>query len=243
MLYARAVLLAARLKLFVLAGHFVTSVASSSRRGVLIGGGFATLFAQPATATAEPHPDRSMAPARHGGLYLRFLAGIGYSKWTEDNKETADPYENVIRGTGLTVDLAVGGALNAKVAVFGEITTNQIAGEQTGHNLRTDTLYYSDQDKSIRGIGVGAAYFLPFSIYVSGSLYLIPYLFECCGAGAYPAASLTFAKEWWPEDAVGFGLGAKILAARPVTSTGGDTGSEYPWTAVGGSLVLSATVN
>ena len=103
---------------------------------------------------------------RHDGLFLRLQLGLG----TASMKANSDP-SIAIGGMGSTFRLALGGAVNQQLVLFGELFSDAVANPTV--EIGDATTSTQDMTVGTRPLGVGVAYYLPNNFYLGGTRALV----------------------------------------------------------------------
>ena len=167
-------------------GGGVTGTASGDLDMTAVGGGITYV------------PSASMAGERDhsGGFFLRLAAGVGVAETKNDGL----PLE--FSGSGVELDLAIGGMLAENLALHATIFGWLITDDNADLGGITGT---ADIDMTALGAGV-TYYFMPVNIYLSGSVG-IGKLSDATGESDNgPAGMVSAGKEWWVSNRWGLGV-------------------------------------
>jgi hypothetical protein len=217
--------------------------------------------AQPAPPPPSLAADVPAAPARapgaetHDGLYLRLQIGVGYTSMSASTQGT----DVSIAGRGGSLGVALGGALNRHVILYGTLLdswaqspTYKLTGpsmSDTSNGRLVGAVSVGGFGRAgVIGVGGGAAYYLDSNLFFAGSL-LGSRLFvdEPNGSAAVQSDwGLTFeglfGKEWWASDNWGLGVTGQVLLGamkdRPPAN-----GTLPTWALATFSVLFSASYN
>jgi hypothetical protein len=175
----------------------------------------------------------------HDGGYMRWGVGASYLHAGYRNQGT----QVTISGWGMGMNMAFGMAVARNLILFGELAGSTAWGP-TKTGISSDAT-----NANMISIGPGLVYYVePMNLYLSGALAFA--FFSLTNPGAEPAGrqtevggagfagSLLVGKEWWISDNWGIGLAAMLHAGSLKVKD-----VDARMTAVGGSLLLSATYN
>jgi hypothetical protein len=205
-------------------------------------------LAQPGAAPPPPPPPPGYGPGpaaygaadpgahRHDGFYLRFFLGLGYTSMNLDDADLT------VSGAGGAFGIAAGVAVSENFIIFAEIFDDIAVNpkiEMGGSSLDTE-----DVNAGVVAIGLGAAYYFPSNMYLSGTLSMgqitVQQDGEEIGESDFgPGVSLMVGKEWWVSNNWGLGVALQLYAGSMKDSEdGGPT-----WKTTAAAIVGSATFN
>lgn len=174
----------------------------------------------------------------HDGFFLRFHLGpAGFA-----TSASAAGDELSVRGSGGGFSFALGGAINPRVVIYGEIFADMAVGptlEQNGEELTTS----DDVSAGVIGFGPGIAYYFPSNLYLSATLGLAQLTVQVDGEEVGESetgfgVSAALGKEWWVSPQWGLGIAGQLfMGSIP------DGGIDANWQTAGVMLAFSATCN
>lgn len=181
-----------------------------------------------------PPPPRDTAH-RHDGFFLRTHIGPAYTHMSADGA--------TIKGNGGGFGLAIGGAVQDNLIVYGELFDDVAVGPE----IEIDGLSGEageDTAAGVVGVGVGLAYYImPANVYVSGTLTSARLTTQVDGEQIGQSdfglgLSGMLGKEWWVSDNWGLGFAAQAFVGQMKDKDDGPT-----FTTMAAAVVLSATYN
>jgi hypothetical protein len=202
-----------------------------------------------------PAPGYYAAPAgpppgyhEHDGFYMRLSMGPGYLH----TKMSAYGQDQTIKGSGLGMNVAFGGAVARNLVIFGELTAISALDPTVEYGGSSTTV--NDASLDLMGIGPGVAYYLePANLYLSGAISLSQVTANDNSNNSSSSnnstdltdfgfgLSLTVGKEWWVSTNWGLGISGMFrYASMKLNNT---YYSEGDMTAMGFALMFSATYN
>jgi hypothetical protein len=180
----------------------------------------------------------------HDGFFLRLHLGGGFTSIAGSNgaNDTAR-----ISGGGVSLGVALGGAVTRNLIIFGTVAGTIISGPTV--TLNGGPAAYSSPNgntASVGGTGAGLAYYLePVNVYFSGALMLVTFEFDDANNKAIyeSKAGVGFqglvGKEWWVSTNWGLGVAGELIVATMKDKTDPNTN----WTSSAFSVLFSATYN
>ena len=195
------------------------------------------------------------APETHDGFFLQFNIGPSAQDWTITNPPfLPDVIDELnIAGSGLQMDVNIGGAVAENIIVFAQFSVNTaVAPEVTlqGGNISASETFGDDVSAATVGIGGGVQYYvMPAGIYLAGSLLSVQLQLardangdgnseERGGSEKGVGLQLRLGKEWWVSDEWGLGIAGSYLRAS-IPELGGDEA----WTVNNFAVTFTATFN
>ncbi len=157
-------------------------------------------------------------------------------------KANSDP-SIAIGGMGSTFRLALGGAVNQQLVLFGELFSDAVANPTV--EIGDATTSTQDMTVGTRALGVGVAYYLPNNFYLGGTLALVSLAIqtnsETVGSsdGGH-GVTLSLGKEWWVSPQWGLGLAGNVFLGRVRDTPAPDAAT---WMITAAMLALSASYN
>ncbi len=179
----------------------------------------------------------------HDGAYIRLQLGFGYTSMS-----TSEPgFDLKASGGGGAFGLAIGGAVNNNLIIYGTILDSVASKPTVEFNGQTATGNFS---AGVVGLGGGVAYYLDTNLFFSGSLLASQLVIDDSSGNQVGKSDWGFTvegqlgKEWWASDNWGLGASLQVVYGRmkdqgSLTSTG----SPPTWSATGINLLFSATYN
>lgn len=181
---------------------------------------------------------------QHDGVFVRLLVGGGYNNMST----TVQGQDVSLYGGGGAFSIAVGGALNRHLILFGEITNSvavdpnfKIEGGRSGSN---------NGSVSMVGFGGGLAYYTDANVYLSGSLLLSQLQFNDDDGSSSDAhtdfgvgINALIGKEWWVSDNWGLGIAGQLLAATMKDQSTAGFSETPTWTALSLNVLFTASFN
>jgi hypothetical protein len=172
----------------------------------------------------------------HDGFYMRLSLGGG-GAWASGAGQTYS-------GGSVAFGAAFGGAITPHLILYGEFFVHTIPNPTAESYGSSRTL---DADLDILGFGPGVAYyFMPFDLYVSGTLLLQQVQlsdsnnsnrsFDVTKTGI--GCSIMVGKEWWVADDWGLGVAAQLLLGSAKDRT-----VDARWTSKALAIMFTATYN
>lgn len=199
---------------------------------------------------------RAPGARNHDGFYLRMQMGGGYTSMSTSVNGTG----RSIAGGSTAFDIALGGALNPHVIIYGTLISSTARDPDRTfsrppvdtalpHGMVTGTVDIGGfGDTGVVGIGGGAAYYFDSNLFFAGSLLGSRlYVYDLNGNRAIRSdLGFTFegllGKEWWVSDNWGLGVCGRVLLGamkdRPWTSEPVPT-----WKVAAIAVLFSATFN
>jgi len=176
----------------------------------------------------------------HDGFFIRMALGLCLLRTNGNGAGTSVELD----GVGAALSVAIGGALNRHLILFGEV----LSASTDNRKVIVDGVGMgaaSGQSK-VGALGAGVASYLSSNLYFSGT-FLFPQITASGTDTAIGSGDTKFGlgleamigKEWWVSANWGLGVGGQILYAR---ADGGSVAS-VAWRAWGATLVGSATFN
>jgi len=167
----------------------------------------------------------------NGGFFLRLAPGIAFAEANNDGLSLE------FSGSGVELDLAIGGMIAENLALHGTIFGWLITDDNVDLGGVTGT---ADIDMTAVGAGL-TYYFMPVNIYLSGSIGMG----QLTGSGdvtgesdSGPAAMVSVGKEWWVSGRWGLGLAGVLGFVSLPESDATDN-----WKGWNLALMFSATFN
>jgi hypothetical protein len=196
--------------------------------------GYAPGHQPPAYVPPAPPPE----PV-HGGFFLRLDIGPGFSSFSSSGGASGS---TEFSGGGLSLGIALGGALAQNFAVYGTFF-EPVMTEMTLKTARTDLA--KANNAGLGGIGAGAIYYIePINLYVSGAIAFTGLVVNDAKSNSLDQTDLgigfqgMFGKEWWVSQCWGVGAAVEIVAATAMRD-GND--HSVSWTGEAFSVVFSAS--
>lgn len=233
------------------------------RRRIWIAAGLAVLAtqwpslarAQPATQApgAEPPAPQQRARAatpygapvvdptvhRHDGFFLRMLLGPG--GFTTAATISGNDFK--VSGGGGGLSIALGGAVNPSLIVYGEVFDDVAVGPTLTENGQNQGTAGNNVSAGVVGIGPGIAFYTASNFYLSATLALSRISIQQNGndighSGNGYGVSGAIGKEWWASAQWGLGLAGQVYVGSIP-----DGQADARWTTVGAMVAFSATLN
>jgi hypothetical protein len=179
----------------------------------------------------------------HDGFFMRMSAGLGTGVLLGERRASAQTQE--VRGAVGSFELSVGGAVRQDLIVHATLLGTGVADPE----IDPDGMGFPPQgsDVALGFAGVGATYYLPDNVYLSGSLGVNNITFDPPGGGADfelegdgMAAVVQVGKEWWVGKDMGVGVAGQVQSGGLIHDEG-DRQSEWGYFTCG--LLLTATYN
>lgn len=195
----------------------------------------AVLLLLSTTATAQPDL-QAEADVRHRGLFLRVTPGVAASAATADDDGT----DLALSGGAGRFGIAVGWAVSPRVILDVELLGHAVLGPE----LEIDGMTTETDDDVVWGVsyaGVGANYYLPSNLYLTGSLGAMMMTLETSDMDTAETdvgfgLKVGVGYEWWVASKVGLGVGVELLA-------GSVDDGDARWGVATLGLAFSATYN
>ncbi len=187
---------------------------------------------------AVPSLARSGARDHDGGFFLRLALGGGHAESEIDSAGQSLKFS----GSGVELDLAIGGMVSENLALHGSIFGWLISDPdvEASGPIQGSAEVSGDLDMTAFGAGI-TYYFMPVNIYLSGS----------AGVGVMSgdgdidgetdsgfAGMITLGKEWWVSGGWGLGL-AGVFGFHSLP----DKDIDESWSGWNFSVIFSATLN
>jgi hypothetical protein len=190
-------------------------------------------YQQPAYAPPPGYPALAAAAdptaRRHDGFFLRMMIGPGYLS----AKDETDGLDVTLKGGGVGLDVAIGGAISDNFIIYGNVTAYSAtnpelevsgAGQSGSANLGDDVTFSSG------GIGAGIAYYImPMNLSLGGGILLAsnqlkvkdndPNTKDESESDNGVGINLNITKEWFVSDQWGLGVAAQLYGAQIEGST------------------------
>jgi hypothetical protein len=212
--------------------------------------------AQPATAPYAPA--RAPGARTHDGFYLRLQLGLGYTRLSSSLNGT----DRRIAGGGTGFDIALGGALNPHVIVYGTFinsTGRDVRSSYSGRTPDTSGAGYGmisgTTDVGFQGpaevvaVGGGVAYYLDSNLFFGGSLLGSQLLLVGPNGNIMARTNVgftfegLFGKEWWVSDNWGLGVAGRLLLGAMKDRPLANETDVATWKLAAFSVLFSATYN
>jgi hypothetical protein len=178
----------------------------------------------------------------HDGTFIRLQLGFGYN-----NMSASVPgLDMKVSGGGAGFGIAIGGALNNNVVLYGTLL-DSIASDPT-IELNGVSQTANGASAGVVGVGGGLAYYLDSNLFFAGSLLASRLVIDNSSGDAIARSDWGFTfdgqigKEWWASDNWGLGFSFQVLLGRMKDQDDG-SGLTPTWSFASFNVLFSASYN
>lgn len=180
---------------------------------------------------------------KHKGFYLSFAGGVNFANIST---KVVNVYDLTFKGSGVTSDLKIGGAIKENLLLHATITSKSMSGPVVSSGGKSDNTS-NNLSLGEAMIGIGLTYYTPTNFLLSGSVGIgnftlidLDYNSRVSTDRGF-SMQLKLGKEWWISKRWGLGVAVSYSKSKLTNTLGGSIEELIDSNNFG--IVFNATLN